>query len=155
RAYLAGRLPGHMVPGQYVTLGALPLTANGKVDRKALPEPEAGGTAGEGYEAPGTELEVEVAGMWAGLLGAERVGVSNDFFELGGHSLLATQVASRVRERYGVEVALRELFERPTVRDLCRLIEQMRAEGAEAEAPAIVPVSREARRVRRSSLNED
>ncbi|HEX8558455.1 MAG TPA: amino acid adenylation domain-containing protein [Pyrinomonadaceae bacterium] len=115
-----------MVPGQYVTLGALPLTANGKVDRKALPEPEAGGTAGEGYEAPGTELEVEVAGMWAGLLGSERVGAVDDFFELGGHSLLATQVASRVRERYGVEVALRELFERPTVRDLCRLIEQGR-----------------------------
>jgi aryl carrier-like protein len=155
REHVRSRLPEYMVPGAVMVLEELPLTENGKVDRRRLPEEEEGERRGREYEEAETELEREVAEMWGELLGVERVGAGEDFFELGGHSLLATQVASRVRERWGVEVALRELFERPTVRDLCHLIERMKESGAEVEAPAIVPVSREARRVRRSTINED
>ncbi len=86
-----------MVPAVFVRLERLPLTANGKVDRRALPEPDEARTAGEEYEAPRTPAEEALAGLWAGLLGVERVGIHDNFFALGGHSLLATQLVSRVR----------------------------------------------------------
>ena len=113
RAHLAARLPEHMVPGAFVVLERVPLTANGKVDRRALPAPEAPGEAE--YEAPRTAAEEVLAGIWAAVLGIDRVGVRDNFFELGGHSLLGTQVVSRARQAFGVEVPLRALFEAPTV----------------------------------------
>ncbi|MCP4654544.1 MAG: hypothetical protein GY856_03890, partial [bacterium] len=114
RGFLAQSLPDYMVPSAWVFLDALPWTPGGKIDRKALPAPERR-SAEEGYVAPATPTEELVAGIWAAVLGFERVGVDDNFFELGGHSLLATQVISRVREAFGVELPVQKLFEAPTV----------------------------------------
>ena len=96
--YLRNRLPSYMVPGQYVMLGAMPLTPNGKVDRRALPAVELGRPELRGeYVAARTPAEEVLAGIWSAVLRVEQVGVYDNFFELGGHSLLATQVISRVR----------------------------------------------------------
>ena len=123
RAYTQRRLPGYMVPAAFVGLAGLPLMANGKVDRRALPTPS-GERADllEAYEAPRTAVEARVAAVWAQVLGRERVGVLDNFFLLGGHSLLATQVTSRLREAFGVELPLRQLFERPTVAEIAAYI---------------------------------
>ena len=119
--YLGSRLPSFMVPSMWVELAALPLTRTGKVDRKALPAP--GETAaGAAYEAPRTAAEEMLAGIWGDLLSRERVGVHDNFFALGGHSLLATQVVSRLRDRLGVELPVRALFEQPTVAGLAVLL---------------------------------
>ncbi|RKH58629.1 non-ribosomal peptide synthetase, partial [Corallococcus interemptor] len=139
KASLRQRLPEYMVPGALVVLEALPLNSNGKVDRKALPEPEAQ-KAGSTYEAPRTETEAKLAAIWAEVLRVPQVGVKDDFFALGGHSLLATQVVSRVRAETGAELPLRALFEAPTVETLSRKLEK----AGRANAPALVPVSRDA-----------
>ncbi|MET0396317.1 MAG: non-ribosomal peptide synthase/polyketide synthase, partial [Longimicrobiaceae bacterium] len=140
RAHLSEALPEYMVPAAYVVLDELPVTANGKIDRRALPAPADPGEAEP--MAPRTPAEELLAGIWAEVLGLERVGVEASFFELGGHSLLATRVMSRVRQAFGVEVPLRALFEAPTVAGLARRIEALRSAGAPA-APPIVPVPRE------------
>ncbi|MET0399016.1 MAG: amino acid adenylation domain-containing protein, partial [Longimicrobiaceae bacterium] len=140
RAYLAERLPEYMVPAAVVVLEALPLTAHGKVDRHALPAPELGGGTAEPV-APRTTTEEVLAGIWAEVLGLERVGVEDGFFELGGHSLLATRVVSRVRELFGVEVPLRAVFEGPTVAELAGRVEEIRRAGAPA-LPPVVPAGR-------------
>ncbi|HEX7243455.1 MAG TPA: amino acid adenylation domain-containing protein, partial [Longimicrobiaceae bacterium] len=132
RAALRERLPEHMVPGAFVVLESLPLTPNGKVDRRALPAPEPQSAA---YVAPRTTVEEVLAGIWAELLGTERVSVEESFFDLGGHSLLATRVVSRARQAFGVEVPLRALFEAPTVAGLAGRIEVLRSTGAVAGPP--------------------
>ncbi|RPH53508.1 non-ribosomal peptide synthetase, partial [bacterium] len=119
RAFLAGRLPVHMVPADVVPLPALPLTRTSKVDRRALPAPE---RAVETAAAPRTAVEERLAGIWRELLGVEAVGVHDDFFDLGGHSLLATQLLSRLRSAFGAEVPLRALFERPTIAGIAGLL---------------------------------
>src|SRR6185503_18826295 len=137
--------PEYMVPFAFVQLERLPLTPNGKVDRRALPAPDALSlVAGAGFVAPRTPVEEIVADIWSQLLGVERIGVADNFFELGGHSLLATQVISRVRDAFGQEVALRSLFEQPTVAGLAQTIEIAQRAGYGLSAPAIVPVSRDA-----------
>ena len=129
RKYLQGKLPEYMVPGAIVILEKLPLTVNGKVDRKKLPAPE-GRREEKGSIGPRNAQEEIVAGIWEEVLGLERVGVEENFFELGGHSLLATQVVSRVREALGVELGLRRIFEEPTVAGLARSAsEARRSEG--------------------------
>jgi acyl-coenzyme A synthetase/AMP-(fatty) acid ligase/acyl carrier protein len=128
RRFLQGRLPGYMVPAAFVVLGALPLTANGKLDRAALPTPAPSAGAGleldAAFVAPRTTAETVLAAIWAESLGVSRVGIHDDFFALGGHSLLATQVVSRIRDKLGAEVPLRLFFERPTVAGLAGVIDQ-------------------------------
>jgi len=125
REHLGRALPTYMVPTAFVLLEKLPLTANGKVDRRALPEPDAARPEVETrYVEPRNAVEEVVCGVWAEVLGVERVGVADNFFELGGHSLLATQVVSRLREALQVEVPLRCLFENPTVAGLALAVTQ-------------------------------
>jgi amino acid adenylation domain-containing protein len=113
---LARWLPGHMVPAAWVGLDEIPLTGNGKVDRKALPDPAppAGAGAG-GRRRPSSPVEEMLAGIWEEVLGVPRVGPEDDFFWLGGHSLLATRVASRIRRAFGVDLPLPEIFEAPVL----------------------------------------
>ncbi|MDD1013909.1 non-ribosomal peptide synthetase [Pseudomonas rubra] len=110
RAQLQAHLPEYMVPVAFVELAALPLTANGKLDRRALPRPERSALIEQGYQAPEGELEHSLAQLWAELLEVERVGRHDRFFSLGGHSLLAMRMVSQVRLRLGVELPLTDLF---------------------------------------------
>ena len=110
KAALKAHLPDYMVPTFFIPLDAMPLTPNGKLDRKALPQPDTS-LSQSAYVAPETELEQQLAVIWAEVLKIERVGLDDSFFELGGHSLLATQVISRVRQSLKIELALRSLFE--------------------------------------------
>ncbi len=144
RGYLRQKLPDYMVPGAFVLLPALPLSASGKVDSEALPEP-AGGRLGSSveYEAPRSQTEELLAGIWQELLGLERVGVGDNFFELGGHSLLATQMVSRIREAFGVTLPLRRLFEEPTVAGLAMAIEEVKAAGEGRRLPPLRRVDRQ------------
>ena len=116
-------LPEHMVPAAYVGLAALPLTANGKLDRKALPAPDGEAYASRGYAPPQGPVEAALASIWAEFLGLERVGRNDHFFELGGHSLLAVRVVSKVRAGLGVEVPLGALFAHPTLAGFSKAIE--------------------------------
>src|SRR6185312_6278845 len=116
RSFLTQRLPDYMIPSAFMSLKTIPLTPNGKVDRAALPKPdESRPEMLRVFVAPRNETERELAGIWAGLLKVDEVGVHDNFFELGGHSLLATQVVSRMRQAFQTEIPLRSLFEAPTV----------------------------------------
>jgi len=126
RKYVGARLPHYMVPAAFVLMEALPLNANGKIDRQALPLPAADETrAARGTVAPRTDTERALAAMWAELLNVPSVGADDDFFELGGHSLLAIKVVSRVRDVFGVDFPLRNLFERSTVASMAEAIEAL------------------------------
>ncbi|HSK74824.1 MAG TPA: amino acid adenylation domain-containing protein, partial [Thermoanaerobaculia bacterium] len=142
RAFLAPRLPEYMLPSVFAEIAELPLTAHGKVDRRALerlevPVEEAGPPAG----APGDPVVELLSGIFAGVLGVERVGAGDDFFERGGHSLLATRLVSRLREALGVEVPVRAVFEAPTPAALAARIS--RADRTAATAPPLEPVPRD------------
>ena len=132
RAFLRGLLPDYMVPSAFVELAALPLTPNKKVDRRALPAPEAVADTGDRV-APRTVVEELLADIWAEVLKVERVGVHDDFFALGGHSLLATQVANRVYRMLDVTLPLRTLFQSPTLEGLAATVENLLL--AEDEVP--------------------
>ncbi|HEU4511197.1 MAG TPA: amino acid adenylation domain-containing protein [Pyrinomonadaceae bacterium] len=135
REHLAAKLPHFMVPTAFVMLDELPLTANGKIDHRALPAPDLSQLAsGREYVEPGNPTEQIIANIWAEVLGLDRVGANDNFFELGGHSLLATQVISRVRESFKIELPLRSLFESPEVRALAEKIAATRP-GADLEGP--------------------
>jgi amino acid adenylation domain-containing protein/FkbM family methyltransferase len=124
RHFLQSKLPDYMIPSSFVLLDALPLTTNGKLDRQALPVPEQIRLELEETFIPAsTTTEKVLAGIWADVLGLERVGVSSNFFESGGHSLLAIQIVSRIREAFRADLSVRHLFEAPTVAKLARSIE--------------------------------
>ena len=143
RAFISEKLPEYMMPSAFVFLEALPLTSNGKVNRRALPAPDqSAAELGSDYVPPRTLVEEMLAGMWAEVLGISRPGVYDDFFDAGGHSLLATQLMSRLREAFGVEVPLRELFESPTVAELAQQVEGRLRVGAGVEAPPLLPGDR-------------
>jgi amino acid adenylation domain-containing protein len=143
RTHLLGRLPEHMVPSVFVPMERLPLTRNGKVDRRALPEPDGTALTGAEYVPPRTQTEQVLAAVWAELLGAARVGAQDGFFDLGGHSLLATRVASRVREDFGVEVPVRALFEHPRLESFAAEVDRLLRASTGTEAPPIGPAERD------------
>jgi amino acid adenylation domain-containing protein len=123
REALASRLPHYMIPSRFVVLEEMPLTDNGKINRRALPNCAHYDVSGGGYTAPRTAVEQGLSDIWRELLGVERVGASDNFFEMGGHSLLATRLLSHVRDRFAVELSLRVVFESPTVETLAARIE--------------------------------
>ena len=132
RTHLGGRLPEYMVPAAYVRLDALPLTTNGKLDRKALPAPDASAYIARNYEAPVGEAETSLATIWADVLKLDRVGRHDNFFELGGHSLLAVTVIERMR-RAGLQTDVRALFAAPTLAALAASV------GGESETVVVPP----------------
>ncbi|WP_442947635.1 amino acid adenylation domain-containing protein [Nostoc sp.] len=144
RQFLKAKLPEYMVPSAFVLLESLPLTSNGKVDRRALPTHELDSTLLEKYVAPRTPTEEMLTLLWAQVLKLEQVGIHDNFFELGGHSLLATQLLSRIRTSFKVELALRELFARPTVAELAQSIEQLQQHDLELTSPPILRRTRDA-----------
>src|ERR1051326_768848 len=122
RRHLAGRLPEYMGPAAEVGMEAIPLTANGKLDRRNLPAPDEDAYAVRGYEEPRGEVERAVAEIWSGGLKVERVGRSDNFFALGGHYLIAVQVISRVQQRLAVKVGLKDLFLQPELGEFARVV---------------------------------
>jgi acyl carrier protein len=132
REYLRQFLPDYMVPAIIIMMDSLPLSPNGKVDRRALPVPDRIHATGEtDYEPPRTALEAELVEVWTDLLKLDRISVRQNFFDLGGHSLLATKLASRIEEQFQVQLPLRQLFEAPTIAGLATAIEPIReAQGA-------------------------
>jgi amino acid adenylation domain-containing protein/thioester reductase-like protein len=132
RAFLAQKLPEYMIPSAFVRLEAIPLTPNGKVNRRALPAPDlARPGLAKGYVAPRNDIEGLLVHIWTDVLGLERVGIYDDFFELGGHSLLATQLIFRLREAFQVELPLRYLFEKANIAGLAEALTTARQVGPE------------------------
>jgi len=138
RAHLAASLPEYMIPAAFVRLEAMPLTANGKFDRRALPAPEMDAFSARGYEPPVGEIEERLAAIWADLLRLRRVGRRDNFFELGGHSLLAVRMLSQLRQVLGADVLLSDLFARPVLADFAAVV----GEGGRSALPPIEPASR-------------
>jgi amino acid adenylation domain-containing protein len=137
RVHLKTTLPEYMVPGAFVMLERLPLSANGKLDRRALPAPDLGAYVSRQFEAPQGELEEILAGIWQGLLRVERVGRQDNFFELGGHSLLIVQMMEQLR-RVGLSAEVRRVFESPTLADLAGALTR-EVVGQFAVPPNLIP----------------
>ncbi|BDI18019.1 hypothetical protein ANSO36C_38210 [Nostoc cf. commune SO-36] len=157
QTYIAQKLPEYMMPSAFVILESLPLTANGKVNRRALRgfydaiQPQ----LSENYIAPRTPIEKALMKIFAEVLGLKRLGIYDNFFKLGGHSLLATQLVSRVRDDLRVELPLRSVFEAPTIAQISKIVESFKKSNAQSKVPVLVPLSRESRRIKLSSLNEE
>jgi amino acid adenylation domain-containing protein len=147
-AYLGMHLPGYMVPTHFVQLGALPLNANGKVDKHQLPDP-AGSLLRSGveYVAPRTETEIQLVAIWQEILGRENIGVKDNFFDLGGHSLRATRLAAQLHKVFNARIELKDLFAQPVLEDQARLIDQ----AQQSAFVAIEPVPTQASYVLSSS----
>ncbi|MGB2958307.1 MAG: amino acid adenylation domain-containing protein, partial [Bacteroidota bacterium] len=142
--YLGYLLPEYMVPSVYVELQAFPLSPSGKVDRRALPAPGREQLSRAAvYSPPHTPTEEIVAGIWASVLGVDRVGVHDDFFDLGGHSLRATQAAARIRDAFTLDFPIRAVFENRTVAALAKAIDAAREEEQERLTPLLQPVTRD------------
>ncbi|MEP7339283.1 MAG: amino acid adenylation domain-containing protein [Acidobacteriota bacterium] len=132
RDYLKERLPGYMIPSAYVPLDRMPLTRNGKVDRRALPNPVETDRA-EATVPPRNYIEETVLGIWREVLRVDGIGVHDNFFELGGHSLIATQVISRIRAALQIDLPLRSIFEQPTIASFASLVAEVQAEEQQRE----------------------
>ncbi|WP_416235761.1 amino acid adenylation domain-containing protein [Nostoc sp. UHCC 0252] len=142
RQFLKAKLPDYMVPNAFVMLESMPLTPNGKVDRRALPAPDLHSERTEKYVAPRTPIEETLAQIWSQVLKVEQVGIHDNFFELGGHSLLATQVLSRIRDRFKVKLPLHELFNTSTIAELAPSIEKLQQQNSDLTVPRILPRSK-------------
>src|SRR6185369_4614501 len=139
RNFLKQHLPEYMIPSVFVTVDALPLTANGKVDRSALPAANAAtANASEEFVAPRTPTEKVLHDIWANVLQIARIGVDQNFFDLGGHSLIATRILSQIREMFPVDLSIRNLFESPTIAALAACVDQAPAREAALEQLPIV-----------------
>ncbi len=125
REYLQGSLPEYMIPGFFVELHAIPLTSNGKIDRKALPDVTGEDLIRREYVAPVTELEVQLAMIWQEVLGVERIGITDNFFELGGHSLAAIKLIHTINARFGVNITLNQFFEFNTIEYINSLVSNL------------------------------
>jgi amino acid adenylation domain-containing protein len=136
RSHLHKQLPDYMIPSMFVTLGAMPLTPNGKVDRAALPDPFQGAArASAEHVPPAAGVEQALADIWRETLKVERVGARDNFFELGGHSLLATRVLARIEQRLGVRLSLRDVFESPTIQRQSEKVDAARREAGKGGTP--------------------
>ena len=155
RNYLQERLPDYMVPSAWVTLDALPLTANGKVDRKALPAPDSQRPElSSAYIAPRSAIEGDIAAVWQEVLGIENVGVNDNFFDLGGHSLQAVQVHGKLRAKFGKNLLLVELFKFPTIAAMAKRISNDYTEESSAEQGVERAETRRELRSRRRQLRK-
>ena len=138
REHLRRRLPEYMIPSAFVSLAAMPLTNNGKLDRAALPDPDSSRREeGPAYVAPRSPAEEILATIWQEVLGIERVGIHDQFFDLGGHSLLAARVTARAGERLGVEISARALFDTPTIAELAEQIAHLPLADSDVRRPLI------------------
>ena len=157
QTYTAQKLPEYMMPSGFVVLESLPLTANGKVNRRVLRAFHNGikPQLPENYIAPRTPVEQVLVKIFVEVLGLKSVGIYDNFFKLGGHSLLATQLVSRVRDALHIELPLRSVFEASTIAELSKVVESFKESNAQSQAPVLVPLSRESRRIKLSSLNEE
>ena len=144
RQFLRERLPEFMIPATFMAVESMPMLTSGKVDRRALPEPDWSGATAQGeFVAPSTPVEEQLAAIWSEVLSIERVGAQDDFFNLGGNSLLALRLASRVRQVFQVELPLMTLFTAPTVAALAEQIVALQAGDHRLDVPPILPVPRE------------
>ncbi|NER29540.1 MAG: amino acid adenylation domain-containing protein, partial [Symploca sp. SIO1C4] len=139
RQFLEAKLPAYMVPNAFVILESLPLTANGKINRRALPAPDVNSDRQNQYVAPRTPTEKILAQIWGQVLKVEQVSIEDNFFELGGHSLLATQLVSRIRDAFQVELPLQKLFGSAKVAQLAHCIEQLQQQNSEQKVRRILP----------------
>ncbi|ASS75374.1 hypothetical protein CIG75_10475 [Tumebacillus algifaecis] len=138
RDYLHDRLPEYMIPEHIIVLDAFPLNRNGKVDRKALPEPEAVKQESSSFTAPRSELELALAEIWSEILERQNIGIDDSFFHLGGHSLKMIQIRSRIKQKLGLDVPLRILFENLTLRDLVPHVSaQQEVDGVSQTIPVL------------------
>ncbi|HYC29431.1 MAG TPA: condensation domain-containing protein, partial [Chitinophagaceae bacterium] len=145
-AHLTQKLPEHMVPSVVIELEKLPLTSNGKIDRRALPEPDTSGQIRDRYLAPRTEEERKISLIWQELLEVERVGVYDNFFELGGHSLLAIRLISAMRKELEAEVSIGDVFDHPTIEELAKRLSERSGRAmlpviTRQQRPARIPLS--------------
>jgi non-ribosomal peptide synthetase component F/acyl carrier protein len=143
RVFLQERLPAYLIPSAFVVLDAFPLTPNGKVDRRALPEPQALQERDGRERAPArTPIEEMIQGLWKEVLACQEVGLDENFFELGGHSLLAAQLVGRLRRMLGVEISLRAIFEAPSVAALAQRVEQALRQNEASSLPPLQVIER-------------
>ncbi|MCR8937086.1 non-ribosomal peptide synthase/polyketide synthase [Brevibacillus laterosporus] len=151
RAHLAAELPIAMIPTTFISLEAMPLTANGKIDKRSLPDPDNSLLSNTDYVAPRTQLESQLATVWQQVLGIDRVGSKDDFFALGGHSLRAMMVISHMHKEYQIDIPLRVLFEKPTIEEIAQYLESERTKRIISIRPAATqdyyPVSAAQRRM--------
>ncbi len=127
RSFLKGTLPDYMTPQFIIKIGVIPLTPNGKIDRKSLPAPDASLIKKEEFIAPKTETEKKMAGIWEDVLGLKTVGILNNFFDLGGHSLKAALLQSKMQKEFGVTIALKDIFDHPNISELAGIVEKSSA----------------------------
>jgi Phosphopantetheine attachment site/AMP-binding enzyme C-terminal domain len=141
RQHLRTKLPDYMIPASFVWLDALPLTPHGKLNRRALPTPDTERLEPAGaYTPPETPLHQQIVTVWNEVLGFSGFGIDANFFNIGGHSLLATQVVSRLADLVDVDIPLRLMFERPTIRGFAEAVAALQTQGDARAIPPVVPI---------------